>query len=317
MPSRIPIPIVILCCVITLSIVWCVGTRDKDFLSEPTPEELIAVTKEWMQNRPNAYPVNNVESALKVNNSPPISPKPMVQAEQEITQLPTGNFLHSPALSEYGTLDDVDTDAMIRLASLLENQGQVQRALLAWERVIDTSKSTANDRSLAVSAIKRLKPTLPPWNPDPEAEMAITLCVGATPKNDEVLIKAIKTAADTITKASGFILNVKTKVSIGRARTPRTPRIPVAIWFSSEINGKNNPTGTPPISFMADPQQEKMLVAQIEAGIYALVRAHLAANTSFSPLPEYPAGAKPDELVKLHITRLMWREFAASMKKQP
>ena len=167
MPSRIPIPIVILCCVITLSIVWCVGTRNKDFLSEPTPEELIAVTKEWMQNRPNAYPVNNVESALKVNNSPPISPKPMVQAEQEITQLPTGNFLHSPALSEYGTLDDVDTDAMIRLASLLENQGQVQRALLAWERVIDTSKSSASDRSLAVSAIKRLKPTPPPWNPDP------------------------------------------------------------------------------------------------------------------------------------------------------
>jgi hypothetical protein len=65
---------------------------------------------------------------------------------------------------------------------------------------------------------------------------------------------------------------------------------------------------------MADPKQEKMLAAQIEAGIYALVRAHLSTSTSFTPLPEYPSGAKPNELLRRQITRLMWREFAISMK---
>ena len=62
-------------------------------------------------------------------------------------------------------------------------------------------------------------------------------------------------------------------------------------------------------------EEDTMLVSQIEAGVYALLRAHLASETNFSPLPEYPAGVKPDDLIRYHITRLMWREFVNSMKE--
>lgn len=312
---RVPVPIVILCCVLALGIVWYAGTRDKDFTTPPTPEELAEVATEWNQSRPNIPPPKPVNPALLADASPdtPLTPGPSDAAGVE--HLPAGNLLHSPALSEYGTFGDKGADAMIRLATLLETKGELQRALLAWERVIDTSNAGDEEHALAAKAIRRLKPGISPWNPDPGAELHITLRAGATLKEKDVLIEALEKVADTISEASGFILRVETKASIGKARGTRTPRIPVAIWFSRSIGGKDTPAETPPISFMADPQQKEMLVAQIEAGVYALVRAHLASSTSFSQLPEYPGGAKPSELLQLHITRLMWREFATSMKE--
>ena len=311
---RVPIPIVILCCMIAFAVVWYAGTRDKDFVSPPTPKDLIQVTEEWEKSRPNIPPPKPINASLLADASSQTPLQPSTPVEPKVENLPTGNLLHSPALSEYGTMGDKGADPMIRLATLLETKGEYQRALLAWERVIDTTNPSDEERSLAVSAIKRLKPNLPPWNPDPSAELKVILRAGATLKDKEILIQALEKAAATINEASGFVLHVDTKASIGKARGTRTPRIPVAIWFSRPIDGQDTPAETPPISFMADPKQEKALVAQIEAGIYALVRAHLTSSTSFSPLPEYPTGAKPKELLNLHITRLMWREFVTSMK---
>lgn len=315
MPERIPTLVVILCCVTALGITWYAGTRDKDFVATPTPEELILTAKEWEQNRPNIPPPQPINKEIPNTPSAQTQATPDSPAKQEIISLPTGNLLHSPALSEYGTEGDKGAEAMVQLATLLETKGELQRALLAWERVIDTSNPNDKERTSAATAIKRLKPSLSPWNPDPKADRTIRLHAGATLKNDDVLISAMKQAAEAINEASGFILRVETKASIGKAREVRTPRIPVAIWFSSQSGETANLAETPPISFMADPEQEKMLVAQIEAGIYALVRTHLSTNTSYSPLPEYPEGAKPQDLLHLHITRLMWREFASSMKE--
>ncbi|MFK7909552.1 MAG: hypothetical protein AB8F34_03020 [Akkermansiaceae bacterium] len=312
---RIPLPIAILSCVIVLSIVWFVGTRDKDFISPPTPEDMVKISEKWQESRPNIPPPKPINAALLADAALGTPLTPSIPEQVKVENLPVGNLLHSPALSEYGAYGDKGTDAMIRLATLLETKGELQRALLAWERVIDTSNPGDEERALAVTAIKRLKPALPPWNPDPAAEISITLRSGATLREKDILIDAMKQAAEAINEASGFILKVETEASIGKARGKRTPRIPVAIWFSRKIEGKDTAAETPPISFMADPQQKEMMVAQIEAGIYALIRAHLASSTNFSPLPEYPSGAKPDELIHLHVTRLMWREFVTSMKE--
>lgn len=311
---RIPIPIVILSCLIAIGIVWYVGTRQHDFVSPPTPEELVKVAREWEESRPNIPPPKPINAALLSDSAGHTMLTPSTPKEEKVERIPPGNLLHSPALSEYGEYGDKGADPMIRLATLLETKGELQRALLAWERVIDTCNPSDEERALAATAIKRLKPGLPPWNPDPKAEINITLRAGASLKDKDVLISAMEQAIQTINEASGYILRVDSKASIGKTRSARTPRVPVAIWFARNQDGSNTSAETAPISFMADPKQEKMLAAQIEAGIYALVRAQLSSSTSFSPLPEYPSGAKPNELLHRHITRLMWREFAISMQ---
>ncbi len=307
---RVPIPIVIISCILAAVLVWIAGTRDKDFMTPPTPEELVKISKDWEKSRPNIPPPKPIDSALLADKTiTPPSKKPL---QNKVKTLPTGNLKHSPALTEYGTLGNRGALAMIQLATQLETMGELQRALLAWERVIDTTKPSVSERKQAIAAIKRLRATLPPWNPDPTCDIAVTLHAGATMKDKDYLRNALTEAADLVSKASGNVIRVSTKASFGKSRGIKTPRIPIAIWFSRP---KETPGETPPISFMADPSQKDMLVSQIEAGIYALLRAHLTEATSFTPLPEYPAGVNPKDLLSYHVTRLMWREFVNSMKE--
>ena len=58
--------------------------------------------------------------------------------------------------------------------------GQDKHALLAWERVIDTTYPDKNERKQALSAIQRLKGSQPPWNPDPSSGIQLTLQAGAS-----------------------------------------------------------------------------------------------------------------------------------------
>lgn len=309
---RIPIPIAIIVCLLAAGVVWLIGTRDKDFTTPPTPARLVEISEKWEADRPNIPPPKPINARLLADGpaNEPSVPSTPIQPKEE--NLPAGNMNHSPSLAEYGNWGDKGGPAMVRLATNLETKGELVRALLAWERVIDTSDPSDSDRILAVTAIKRLHATLPPWNPDPSGVIALTLHAGATLKDKKALEDALVTAADLVSEASGHVLQVSTKASIGKSRGIRTPRIPIAIWFSRP---GETPAETPPISFMADPSQKDMLAIQVEAGVYALLRAHLARETSFSPLPEYPAGVKPDELLKYHVTRLMWREFVNSMKE--
>lgn len=204
---------------------------------------------------------------------------------------------------------------MIKLATFLENKAEYQRSLLAWERVIDTTNPTPEQRKLAILAIQRLRNNLPPWNPDPKADIILTLHAGATLKEKQTLISALETAAGIITKASGNILKVETKASFGKSSGIKTPRIPVAIWFSHTISKKEDVIAeTPPISFMINPKQPEALADQVAAAVYSLLRTHLSSETSFSPLPDYPTEAKPEAILNNHVTRLMWREFVRSMK---
>lgn len=309
---RIPLPITIISCLLAAALMWFVGTRDKDFTTPPTPEELIETAQKWEQGRPHIPPPKPINATLTADpsTSRPLAPTTPVRAKPEV--LPTGNLLHAPALSEYGNWGSKGGPAMVALATLLETKGELQRARLAWERVIDTANPDESDRILAVTAIKRLSATLPPWNPDPSGDIRLTLHAGATLEDKGALEDALKTVAQLISEASGNVVRVDTMASIGKTRGAKTPRIPIAIWFSRP---GDTPAETPPISFMADPSQKDMLTSQIEAGVYALLRAHLASETNFSPLPEYPAGVKPDDLIRYHITRLMWREFVNSMKE--
>lgn len=314
---RVPLPIIIILCLLATLVAWIIGTHDKDFTKSPTPKELVQITEDWNETKPQ-NPEQHSRSATtpadwQNNKSPSSSASSSLKPEK----LPPMEFRQSPALSEFGTLRDKGTSFMIQLATQLEAMGQRQRALLAWERVIDTSNPTQEERQKALAAIKGLKNSLPPWNPDPINEIPLTLHAGATLEDRKTLELALIKTADLISEGSGNTIKVSTKASIGKGRSAPTKRIPVAIWFSRPGTSSDD-TGaeTPPISFMTDPSHEQQLASQIAAGAYSLIRIQLTRETNFSPLPELQenAGVNPNELLKYHITRLMWREFVQSLR---
>ena len=75
----------------------------------------------------------------------------------------------------YGERSPQGAAHLIELATALEEASEPRRALLAWERVMDLTKPDETQAATAISSIKRLRPTLPDWNPKPETAIAITL----------------------------------------------------------------------------------------------------------------------------------------------
>lgn len=313
---RVPVYVTVPACIAVALLVWFIGARDKDFVTPPTPERLAEIAAEWKKDQPNIPPPKPIDAALLAEPEQAAPKTPAESAAPRENTIPTGDLMVAPALSEYGSYGGEGAEAMIRLATLLETKAEYQRALLAWERVIDTTAPNESQRQQAVRAVQRLRNALPPWNPDPSEDIALTLHAGATLKDKEVLTSALEAVAALVTEASGNVVRVDTKASFGKNRGVKTPRIPVAIWFSRPAREPGGTAAeTPPISFMADPKQPDALAKQVAAGVYALLRTHLASETSFSPLPEYPAGEQPEHVLKHHVTRLMWREFVKSMKE--
>lgn len=311
---RIPIYVTIPACMIVAVLVFWLGSRNKDFTTPPTPERLVEISKEWEESRPNIPPPKPINTLLTKDPALITPQNSTIPKKEEVKTLSPGDLHLAPSLAEYGTYREEGSDALIKLATFLETKAEYQRALLAWERVLDSSTPDEEQRSLAQRSIQRLHNSLPPWNPDPKADISVTLHAGATLKEKKVLIEALETSAALISEISGNILKVDIKASFGKSSTIKTPSIPVAIWFSRPESIKSPMAETPPISFMADPNQPEALKSQVVASVYALIRAHLTAETSFTPLPEYQPHTKFDDLLRHHVTRLMWREFVRSMK---
>ncbi len=311
---RIPIPAVIAASIITVVAALYFTTCNKNFPSEPSQEKIKEVQQEWKQtNTPQALAQEKEEAKLKEQqakiaqakkaNTPPAPPR-----------IPLGDLGKSPQLSEYGSFKNLGTQSMIQLAQTLQKKGAQQRALLAWERVLDTTTPNENEVKQAGKAIQSLKTQISPWNPDPNSDISVILHAETGATNKTALNQALKETADLINEASGYIIQVKTQLNI-TPRKIKTPRAPVAIWFSRPSHKKSDkPAETPPLSFMADPSQETMLANQFQAAVYALLSNHLAKHTNYSKLPEYPAGVTPEELLKFYVTRLMWREFSNTLK---
>ena len=316
---RVPTPIVIIICLLVATITWLIGTHRLDFTKAPTPEELVEISENWEEGRPHATHKQNGARPAPHHPLESDTGKPDHTEATPSPPLPVPDFALQPSLGEFGTLSNQDAALLARLANHLESSSHTQHALLAWERIIDTSNPTMQQRLDTAKAIKRLKTVLPPWNSDPANEISIILHAGANLQETDDLEKALENSAELISQASGNILHVRKKTSFGKIRNPKTTVTPVAIWFSRPGESDQEPmVETIPISFMVNSMEPELFAEQTAAGVYSLLRSHLNEKTGFTPLPEIsqlPEDTTPNELLTQHITRLMWREFANSISE--
>lgn len=310
----IPIPAVITLSISVALTAWFINTRHMDFAKAPTPEEYVEITKGWEKSKPHIFSAAAASPGSTNSSNKDLQDVVINRLKKQRDEFPQISTDQAPTLSEYGTLGTKGAGFLIRFARHLESTEYPQHALLAWERVIDMANPNEEDRQLAIEAIRRLKGKQTPWNTDLDDAIPLTLHVGATVKNKGHLEKALQEAAKSINTASGGVIRVTSKLSIGKHSGEAKKSVPVALWLSQKTKTQETESiDTDPISFMADPDDENKLEDKIQSGTYELIRSHLAQATNFSPLPEKPERAKPDDLIQYHITRLMWREFGKSM----
>lgn len=309
--------------------------RSRDFLSPPDQEKLTQIREEWENSRPeipepfgtvyNNFPQDEVPKAsLTSKEKPPNDPttsspdkdkdKKKEEPPEPVAKIviPIENLDRSPGLAEYSHFGKKGSKAMVSLTRRLEDRGSFQRALLAWERVIDSSVKNEYYYQSATKSIKRLKENLPPWNPDLSQSIEITFHMGATLSSQEssILQKAIDSLVELVNKSSGNVLHLKSELHLEKPKNNKSSSH-MAFWFTASDKDTSNIKPTP---FRGKIKEYESLKKQLESSCYFFVRHKLMENTDLVTLPKLFKEMDPEISLRYSISRLMWREFAKTIK---
>ena len=296
---RIPFLIAIPTCLLTIFLIWWVGTSDMDFLTPPSEARLQEIRSEALA----ALPVSTMQDDAISIRVPLPEPDPTLPEPAEIiVPIELGDLTSPPVLDTYSDRAPDGSAELIALAIALENQGTFQRALLAYERVLDLAQSNPEQIQTATSAIQKLKPTLPLWNTDPDTTLPITIHIGTGEKFSKILPGILEQISSDLGIASSGLLTFSHKLNIGRSIQTEDAPTPVALWITG--GAKDSPS-TDVLSFTTDNPDE--LRNDLLKTIFNLIRTHLSKSTAYSPAPEVIA--EPLPALETNITRLLWHEF--------
>ncbi len=301
---RVPIPVVLLLIIAVVGGVWWNGTRGKDFLTPPSAKELRDVRTRVESSFPQAAEFDDAISEPVAR----AEPEPPTAVEPPKPEIDLGDPEASPELTEYADRSPEGAAHLIALAMALEERGHFQRALLAWERVIDLTKPDADQTTTAVSAIKRLRPTLPDWNTDPSKAIAIALHGGTGRTMAKSLTPVLEQAARDLEKASAGILKVTTKVTAAKSNLSAKGPTPVALWLTGPAKTARS---TEVLSVTVESPQ--VLHQEVLTTVFQLVRNHLNQSTSYTTPAALAEQENPLEALSYRFTRLGWSEFATHL----
>jgi hypothetical protein len=304
---RVPIPVVIFLCLAVVGGVWWRGTRGIDFLTPPKEPSLAAIRLRVESSIPPvdqpADAVSAPREARRTTPPPPPAPKPVIRSEE---------FSRPPILDEYRDLGPNGAAYLAELAELLEMEGQFQRALIAWERVIDTGKPDDAQANAAISAIKRLRPTLPDWNTDVSQAIPIGLHAGTGKKTAAELKPILEATARELEQASAGILKVTATVAAGKGELTASGPPPVALWLAGPGEDARS---TEVLSFTVDSAEQ--LQEQVRQTVFRILRGFLSREVPQTP-PRPMADDTPAlEALHSHITRRSWQEFGNLLNLPP
>ncbi len=307
---RIPIPLVILLCASVIGGVWWNGTHQMDFLTPPSEAKLAEIRSKVESSLPPADHPNDAISVPAVIPEPTPPPPPPEEPKPEIE---LGDLASPPTLQEYTDRAPKGAAHLVELAALLETKGQFQRALLAWERVLDIGKPDSTQTAAAISAIKRLRPTLPDWNTDPARTITITLQAGTGKKTAKTLKPILEETARELERASAGILKVSAVVTAGRdSKKAASGPAPVALWLAGP--GKKS-RSTEVLSFTVGPPDT--LREEVRKTVFQVLRGYLGHKSGQSPPPAAPDGSPVLDALNSHITRLYWHELGTMLGHPP
>lgn len=292
-PLKVVIPLLLL---IPLT-VWFIGTRKYNFMeARNIPENEL---------RPEfASPVNH--GIVDLLNSPQ-EPSPKEDAPT-MPVIAVGDFQTSPALNEYQAESELGALALMNLAQRLQAAGQVQRALLAYERVLDSTPTGTSTQLEAETALADLKEIIPIWNPDPEAAIPLQLHLN-TARTPESLTGTITTLTELIRVGSGNQAQPEFRITSSPLPNQQLPSLPLAIWLT--IPGED--PEKPSLAIVTvTPQSDEELDSSLTHGVYRLLSKRIESIALLTPPPVLLQGEDPENAIVNKITRLAWQQILAT-----
>lgn len=290
---------------------WWSRTRHMDFMSsrgvkKPLPD-FIAPADE--HSEPSILPDPISRPAI---SDTPNTPRP---SEPEPDPLRLGDLDSAPGLGEYSELASLGAPHLIKAATELEMvRGDFIRAHLSWERILDSSEPTPEERTIAGDAIQRLRPTLPRWNIDPNGEYSLLLQLGTTRTKDEAINPVAAEVAEFLRKESSDLISLAPRITTSHIEgVPE--KSPIALYFSgtgeSEKNQSDLLSINPPVN-----DQEAMR-RELLTAVYRLVQQRLTSLGSLTPPPPPSNPEQPELDFQRQLTRLHWQYFARTLSSLP
>ncbi|MCU0752342.1 MAG: hypothetical protein MUF86_00155 [Akkermansiaceae bacterium] len=294
-------PIVILLALAVVGGVWWHGTRDHDFLKPPSGPQLEMVRAQAALMQP---PADHPEDGKPAPAGTAQPREPL--ADPPAPAVDPGDLKDPPTLALYRDDPPASAGDLLKLSSTLEAMGEIQRALLAAERVMDSAKPDEDQMRTAVGIIRRLRPQLPDWNAEAAAALPVTLHAG-TGKSTAILLEPLlRELASEIERASAGILKVTAKVASGRDIPEDMGPPPVAIWLAGPADGTRS---TEVISFTVI--SPETLRDDLAGSLLVLLRGHIGRTTALR-IPQSGA-ADPVGQLRSHVTRLVWLELGSRL----
>ncbi len=300
---HIPLPLVILLCLSWASGLWWFGTRNADFLTPPTESELVKIRSQVQLSMPQPdHPADAVSATRlpeEVTPPQPEIPKP-IKVHGDLTRPPT--------LDEYLSLASEGSAFLIDLAVLLESKQQSQRALIAWERVIDSTKPDDSQSKAAIAAIHRLRATLPNWNTDPTQSIPVTLHASTTSKTAKTLTPILEETARDLERASAGILKVTTSITTKSSKSTSATHPPVALWLTGTAK---KPSSTLVLSFKYN--SSKTLLDDTRKTVFQILSGYITKETTLPPPRAIAGSTSPLTALNSHLTRRSWQQLGRKL----
>ena len=303
---RVPLSLSLLLALVVPIVVWWLGVREMDFLTPPSEAQLAAIRQQTAAALPHAeIPAPTV--AVPVPPSPVATPGPVPEKKPE-PAVEIGDLNPNPGLNTYAELAPKGARHLIELASLLETAGELPRTLLAWERVLDSTKPEPAQATAAIAAIQRLRPTLPAVKANPAKAIPIVIHANTGAKLESALKTNLDQAAHSLEQASGGMLKVTTQITINRKSNSKSTNSSIAIWLSGAAE-KSPATET--LSFT--PAKPEALQADLLRRLFRLTGNRLEQLLAFPPITPAAADEIPLHALQFHFTRLHWEKFGRSL----
>jgi hypothetical protein len=305
---RVPIYVTLPLVGLTIGLIWWQGTKEKNFTSPPADSALATVREKTLVELKATDSIAPEEPSAAIKVKPtklvlPESEEPGKPAPPTLQPQDFGELTVSPALDCYLPLAERGADVMVDLATQLELKSEAQRALLAWERVLDATPATPEQQETARKAITRLRPQVPLWNVDPLTAQRIVLHVGCDRDRAKVIEPILQEIAASLNETSAGLIECKLELQAGAKPDADKPRQPIALWFQGPSSDSTaSKTLTIPTLPENLPEQKNLLLFQI----YKLIRDGISAQSTLRPLFEPPSGGDAELLLRSAITRRGW-----------
>ncbi len=289
---RVPWYIVVIGILGSIYGTWFAGTRHYDFMS---PRGAVLPPEDFGADLVSGIPK---VTPLVLPPPKPLKEEPEILENLRIEETDLGNLEHAPGLAEYRDFARQEGPARtLDLSSRLQTLGQSQRALLALERVIDSTISNPSETAQAAAGIRALSKELPHWAIDPSTEITLTLhltCAGKVPAH---LKKAALDVATQIREASSLQLEVIPKISSGRREDAAQS---IALQLTAGGDG-------PVLTLNSLSHEASSTTDELAKILFRMVRLQLS-DLGYA----VPDDASPRDLSE-GMTRLMWRDYAATL----